>query len=273
MTEQSSTSGFADIQGAPLYYEVTGQGHPLLLLHEGIADCSMFDEQVVDFAQHYRTIRFDLRGFGKSQVPAGPFASYEDPAELLRFLNAAPAHVLGMSFGGLVALDFALAHPEMVTSLVLVAPSVSGDQQISESVRQFQQEEEELLGQGNLEAASDLNVRFWVVGPHRTSEQVNPQVRQRVHEMQYHAFTVPIPDTTEEISLDPPAIHRLAEIHVPTLLIVGDQDLLEKQEETERIARDIPDARRVVISGGGHAVNMEQPQEFNRVVLNFLSGL
>jgi 3-oxoadipate enol-lactonase len=272
MTEVN-TGGFADIQGAPLYYEAAGRGHPLLLLHEGIADSRMFDEQAVDFARYYRTIRFDLRGSGRSQVPAGPFANHEDAAELLRYLNAAPAHVLGMSYGGLVALDFTLAHPEMVTSLILVAPGVSGDEQTSENVRRFQQEEKALLEQGNLEAASDLNVRFWVVGPRRQPEQVDSQVRRRVYEMQYHAFTVPIPDTTEEIRLDPPAISRLSEVRVPTLLIVGDQDLPEKVEQTERLAREITNARRVVIPGGGHAINMEQPEAFNRVVRDFLSSV
>lgn len=267
-----SETGFLHAQGAPLYYEVAGQGHPLLLIHAGIADSRMWDQQFETFARQYRVIRFDLRGYGQSTVPAGAFANHEDPAALLAFLGIEKAHVVAVSFGGKVALDFALTYPEKVASLVLVAPNVGGDKPSAE-VQQFNREEEALLEQGDLAAATELNVRTWVVGPMRTPEQVDPAVRQRVYEMQYHAFTVPIPDTTEENSLEPPAITRLAEIRVPTLLIIGDYDLPTKQRQVERLAEEIPQAQLVVIPGAAHMVNMEQPEEFNRVVLDFLARL
>src|SRR5690349_12792580 len=116
-------AGFLNIQGAPLYYEVTAQGEPLLLIHAGVADSRMWDEQLPAFTRLYRVIRFDQRGFGRSSFPAGPFASYKDPALLLDALAIEKVHVIGISFGGKVALDFALAYPARVTSLTLVAPS------------------------------------------------------------------------------------------------------------------------------------------------------
>jgi 3-oxoadipate enol-lactonase len=103
-----------------------------------------------------------------------------------------------------------------------------------------------------------------------TPEQVNPLVRQRVHDMQYHAFTIPTPSSIEEIALQPPAITRLAEIRVPTLIIVGDHDLPEKLEQTAELAAHIPGAQRVVIPGAAHMVSMEQPEQFNHTVLDFL---
>src|SRR5438874_13574123 len=90
------TSGNLNIQGAPLYYEVAGQGHPLLLIHAGIADSRMWDQQFDTFARQYRVIRFDLRGFGQSTVPAGAFANHEDPAALLAFLGIEKAHVVAL---------------------------------------------------------------------------------------------------------------------------------------------------------------------------------
>ncbi|TMF48813.1 MAG: alpha/beta hydrolase [Chloroflexi bacterium] len=265
-----SQSGFLQAQGAPLYYEVAGQGHPLLLIHAGIADSRMWDQQFDTFARQYRVIRFDLRGFGQSTVPAGAFANHEDPAALLAFLGIEKAHVVALSFGGKVALDFVLTYPEKVTSLVLVAPSVGGEEPSAE-IEQFAREEEALLEQGDLVAAAELNVRTWVVGPGRTTDQVDPAVRQRVYDMQYHAFTVPIPDTTEVISPEPQAITRLADIRVPALLMIGDYDLPTKQRQVERLAAEIPQAQSVVIPGAAHMVNMEQPEEFNRVVLDFLA--
>lgn len=270
MTDLQPQTGFLDVQGAPLYYEVAGQGHPLLLIHEGIADSRMWDQQFETFARQYQVIRYDLRGFGKSSVPAGQFANHEDTFALLEHLGIKQTHVIGMSFGGLIALDFTLAHPEKVTSLVLGAPSVSGRKSSSADVQRFVEEENSLVEQGDLEAATELNLRMWVDGPRRTPDQVDPTVRQRVREMQYHAFTVPMPDEAEELPLEPPAITRLAEIRVPTLLIVGDYDIPDKHELARQLASEIPQAQQVVIPGAAHVINMEQPAEFNRIVLDFL---
>lgn len=265
-------TGFLNIQGAPLYYEVTAQGEPLLFIHAGVADSRMWDEQLPAFTRLYRIIRFDQRGFGRSSFPAGPFASYKDPALLLDALGIEKVHVIGSSFGGKVALDFALAYPAKVTSLTLVAPSVDGHK-ASPEVQQFGEEEEALLEQGDLAGATELNLRMWVDGPRRSPQQVDPVVRQRVREMQYHAFTVPIPETTEDIPLVPPAITRLAELHMPTLLIVGDHDLPDKIDLTRQLAAEIPQSRLAIIPGVAHMVNMEKPEEFNSLVLDFLAHL
>ena len=274
MTEHVSRTGFLNVQGAPLYYEVAGSDSDpaLLLLHAGVADSRMWDEQFPVFAQQYRTIRYDLRGFGQSQFPAGPFANYEDPAELLRYLGIEKAHVVGLSFGSKVALDFALMHPEMVSSLVLAAPVVGGVPP-SEHVQRFNEEEEALLERGDLEAAADLNVRTWVDGPKRTPEQVNPLVRQRVYDMQYHAFTVPMPEEDEEITLQPPASERLAELSVPTLIIVGDYDLPDKVALARQLPERIAGVQLAIIPGAAHMVSMEQPEVFNRLVLDFLQSI
>jgi 3-oxoadipate enol-lactonase len=272
MTESQPQTGFLDVQGAPLYYEVAGAGHALLLMHAGIADNSMWDNQFKTFAMQYKVIRYDLRGFGKSSIPAGNFADHEDVYLLLKHLGITQAHIIGNSFGGLVTLDFALAHPEMVTSLVLVAPSVSGREESSTEVLRFAEEEETLLERGDLAGATELNVRTWVVGLRRTPDQVDPLVRQRIFDMQYHAFTVPIPEEAEKLSLEPPAITRLSELHIPTLLMVGEYDIPDKHEIIKQLAREIPLARQVVIPDAAHIVNMEQPVAFNRIVLEFLKN-
>ena len=278
------TSGVLNIQGAPLYYEVAGEGHPLLLIHAGIADSSMWDDQFPLFAQHYRTIRYDLRGYGQSRFPNGPFANHEDPTALLNALDAQKAHIVGISFGSKIALDFALTHPERVASLILVAPSVGGTKP-SKRMLTFFQEEEALLEKGDLEAATELNLRLWVDGLSRTPDQVipqlryptldqvNPTVRQRVHDMQYHAFTIPEPEGAHDEAPQSPALTRLAEVRVPTLIIVGDLDLPEVLGICAHLASDIPGARLEFIIGAAHMVSMEKPEEFNRIALDFLSEL
>ena len=272
MAKIRSETGFLTVQGAPLYYEVAGQGQALLLIHAGVADSRMWDEQFEVFARQYRVVRYDLRGFGQSSFPAGAFAYYADPAALLDFLDIKQAHIIGISFGGKIALDFALVYPERVLSLVLVAPSVDGYKSDAEVLR-FGEEEDALLERGDLAGATELNLRMWVDGPRRTAEQVDAAVRQKVGEMQYHAFTVAIPDEAEELSLNPAAITRLAEVQVPTLLIAGDYDIPDKLALTQKLAAEMPNARQVIIPGVAHMVSMEKPDEFNRVVLDFLSQL
>jgi 3-oxoadipate enol-lactonase len=264
-----SISEFAEIDGAQIYYEVAGAGHPLLLIHAGVADSRMWDDQWALFAQHYRVIRLDMPGYGQSQVPGRPFAIHAQVAQLLTLLGAERAHVVGVSWGGRVALDFALAYPEMLDALVLVCPSVSGEEP-SEDVQRFGEEEERLLELGDLDAASELNVRMWVDGPHRGPDQVDPSVRDRVRMMQRLAFTIPEPEGAALIRLDPPAIGRLAEVRSRTLVVVGDLDIDEKVAMAKRVASEIPGAQLITFHGTAHMLTMERPEEFGRAVLDFL---
>jgi len=113
-------------------------------------------------------------------------------------------------------------------------------------------------------------VRLFHDGPYRTAAQVDPSVRERVREMQLRAFSMSEPDGAEVLKLSPPAIGRLAELRVPTLIVAGDLDLPEKLAVAERLAAEIPDAKKQIISDVAHMVNMEKPAEFNRIVLDFL---
>ncbi len=123
---------------------------------------------------------------------------------------------------------------------------------------------------GDLEAASELNVRMWVDGPHRGPEQVDPSVRDRVRMMQHHAFTVPEPDGAELIRLDPPAIGRLGEVKARTLVVVGDLDVAQKVEMAGLVASEIVGAQLITFHGTAHMLTMERPQEFGQAVLDFL---
>lgn len=266
------TMNLAPVNGASLYFEVSGRGHPLLLLHAGVADSRMWDDQFPPFSRHYQTIRYDLRGFGRSLMPPGPYAGYEDVAGLLDYLQIDQAHLLGISNGGRVALDFALAYPARVTALILAAPSVGGDAP-SPRIQEFWQQEEAALAHGDLEAATELNLRLWVDGPQRRPDQVDPSVRARVHAMQLHAFQIPVPDDAQEIAPVAPAIERLGDVQTPTLVIAGALDLEEKVALAERVARTIPNAAYARIANAAHLMSMEQPAEFNRIVLSFLAGV
>ena len=120
------TTGTARINCAELYYEISGEGRPLVLLHDGLLDSRVWDEQFEIFFESYETIRYDRRGYGSSRSPDGEFSHVEDLRALLGFLGVGRTHLLGASNRGRIAVDFALQDPRMARSLILVAPNLSG---------------------------------------------------------------------------------------------------------------------------------------------------
>ncbi len=238
-------------------------------MHAAVGDRGLWDPQFDVFAERFRVVRYDLRGFGDSPLPGVPFSHADDLLALLDELGIERAALVGNSFGGRVALDFALAAGERVTALVLVAADLGGHERSTE-LATFGAEEDALLDAGKLEDAVELNLRTWL-------GDVEPNVRERVGAMQRHAFEVllaayagePYPEPVGWV--EPPAAERLGEIAAPTLVLVGDEDLPDFRAIAERLAADIPRAKRAVIDGAKHLPGIERREELNRLVLDFLA--
>jgi pimeloyl-ACP methyl ester carboxylesterase len=262
--------GFAPINGIDLYFETKGRGKPLLLLHAGVADSRMWESQFDEFSRIHYVIRCDLRGFGQSRKSSGVFAHYEDIAVLLKYLNVEAASIIGASFGGYVALNFALAYPEMVTALVLVAPALGGYEFSSAEMLEFFAAEEEVIVRGDVEAATELNLKMWVDGINRRPGEVSWQVREQVRMMQQNIFSQPEVADMKEKELTPPAITQLEKIEAPTLVIMGDKDVTEFQTISTLIAERVRNSQVVIMPGTAHLPSMEKPEEFNQMVLAFL---
>jgi pimeloyl-ACP methyl ester carboxylesterase len=272
MTPVTQTeTGFAELNGTKFYYEVAGAGHPLVLVHAGIADCSMWDEQFQAFAQHYRVIRYDMRGYGQTPLVDEPYAHYQDLPALLDFLGVKQAHVLGCSMGGTTALDFTLAYPARVSSLIAVAARPEG--YLFNSAPPPQLDAMEAAFQtGDFEQLSELEVQMWVDGPTRTSEQVDAALRNRVRAMNVVALKNEALELGAAQPLDPPAAQRLHEITAPTLVIIGDLDRPVMLSAADFMAQTMPNARKVVMTGTAHLPSMEKPELFNEIVLDFLGN-
>jgi 3-oxoadipate enol-lactonase len=254
-----------------LHHEQAGTGPAVVLVHEGIADSGMWDAQWQTFPERHRTVRYDMRGFGRSPLPAEPFSHAADLAGLIDGLGIGTTALVAGSLGGRVALEVAVARPELVSALVLVAPGLP-DHDWSDAVRRFGEEEEQALERGDLEAAVEANVHFWVDGPGRRPDEVDPALRDRVRHMQRHAFEVQLaaPESGEELLVEDLA-GSLGEIAVPTLILVGEHDVGDMHHIAERLVAVIPGARHEVMAGTAHVPNMERPQEFDRLVLGFLA--
>jgi 3-oxoadipate enol-lactonase len=259
---------FAEVGGAKFYYEIAGEGPSLVLLHAGIADGRMWDEQFQVFAKHYHVLRYDRRGFGKTEMVAGTYSHHSDLYELLKYLQIRQATLVGCSQGAKIAVDFTLEHPDMTDALVLVAPALSGFAYTGDMPRQAEQIDlaEEA---GDLVQINELELQIWVDGPYRTPDQVDAQVRERVREMNLIALQTP-DGLGREQPLEPAAAGRLAELHTQTLVIVGDLDTPKTLAAAGFLAIHIAGARMLEMTGTAHLPNMERSDEFNRHVLSFL---
>ncbi len=262
-------SGTFDVGGTRMYYEAAGSGEPILFLHAGVTDCRMWDEQFIAFCRSHRVVRCDLRGFGKTPRGAVPFSHYRDVATLLDSLRILKVRIVAISFGGSVALDFALAYPERVRSLTLIAPAISGMRPSAELLA-IDSTEESLVSAGKLEQAADFDVRTWAVGPARQSDQVSAGLQRKVREMQLHNLRVLSPTGATLVPLEPRAFTRLEEILPPTLILVGDKDLQFFRDLSKSASKRIPHATMRVIPDAAHLIPMEKPGIFNSLLEAFL---
>ena len=261
-----STTGFFN----GLYYEIAGEGQPLVLIHGGLVNSGLWDDQFAVFAAHYRTLRYDVRGYGKSKSPSSYYSNYGDLRDLLEYFGIEQAYVLGLSMGGGIAIDFTLTYPHHVAALLPIAAGLGGYHATSNRV--LRDEMEAAYESGDQERAVELSLQVWTDGPYRTPDQVDPAVRERIRAMTAHTLNLPDVDPWLQ-RLEPPAIDRLAEIHVPTLFVVGDQDVEDILKIGDLIIANVRGAQRAVIPGTAHHLNMERPDEFNRIVLEFLDSL
>ena len=264
-------SGIAEINGTKFHYEISGEGHPLVLVHAGIADGRMWNDQFHVFAQHYKVLRYDRRGFGNTSMVAGSFSHHADLYELLKFLKIERAFLVGCSQGAKTVLDLSLEHPELTAALVLVSPALGGFIYNGELPRQAS-----LLDlaeeAGDLDQVNELELQIWVDGPHRDPAQVDSKIRELVGEMNAIALRTP-EGLGDEQALEPSAVNRLAEVHTPTLIITGDLDTPKTIATAGFLTEIIIGARHVTMTGTAHLPNMEKPAEFNRHVLSFLRNL
>jgi pimeloyl-ACP methyl ester carboxylesterase len=262
---------YADINGARMYYETAGAGETVALLHAGIADRRMWDAQVEVLAQHYRVIRYDLRGYGQTTAPAMTYSHVDDLRALLAHLGVERTALIGCSKGGTVALDYLLTYPDMATALVMVCSSPGGFP--------FEGEPPPLIQAliaareaHDLEKMAELATQLWGVGANRAPERVDAGFRALVYEMTLIGFRNQAAGLGKEQEIAPSAVGRLGEVRMPTLVIDGAEDEPATHQAGEFMAEQTAGARRVVMPDAAHLPSLEHPDAFNRILLDFLTA-
>jgi pimeloyl-ACP methyl ester carboxylesterase len=234
----------------------------------------MWDPQWETFRPSHRVLRYDMRGFGRSPVGPGSYSNAGDLIDLLEQQGVAKASLVGVSMGGRVALEVAIARPELVDALVLVGAGFPGHDWSAE-MNAADEAEMAALKRGDLDAAVEVALRTWVDGPRRRPEDVDSDVRARVAEMQRRAYELQLPvwETAEEEPLVGDLSERVGEVDAPTLVLVGEEDVRDMHEIAGRLERELPNARRASIANTAHVPSMERPREFDQLVLPFLQSV
>ncbi len=264
-----SVFGTAELNGTTFHYEMAGIGPPVVLIHAGIADSRMWESQFAPLSQWFRVVRYDMRGFGLTPPAEGTYSHRDDLAALMRHLGIERASLVGCSQGSKTALDFALAHPEQVERLVLTSPSVSGLPY--DGPRPPQAEELDAAdAAGDPARVNELEIQIWIDGPYRSPDDVDAGLRALVFDM--NAIALANEGIGEEAPPSHPAAGRVGEVNAPILVIDGGLDTPRTRAAADWLAAELPDARRVVMSGLTHLPNMERPEEYNRLVVEFLQG-
>jgi len=270
-----TTKSYFNLGDGQLYYETAGKGIPLILAHAAFLDGRMFDAIWERLAKHFRVIRYDMRGFGKSSPVTGPFSRRNDLDRLLTHLDVTYAHLVGCSLSGEIGLDLALEQPHRFKSLTLVSSTPSGFQLQGEPPR-YVMEMIAALQNGNFDHANELQIRIWLDGEHREPCQVDSTLRKNALEMN----RIPVAQNTFFISdmqpanpLDPPAITRLESVICPTWIVAGSLDHSEVLRAADEMVKRIPNARKTIIESTGHVPSYEQPEPFVKLLMEFLSRI
>lgn len=245
-----------------LYYEIQGQGNPIVLLHSGGADLRDWQLIAPQLAQTHLVIAFDGRGAGKSPPLLKPANYVEDLKNLLDHLNIDRAVLVGHSIGGQIATDFTLAYPDRVSKLVLVAPGLSG--------HKFSPEVEQWFAQvwaaaPNTEEMTQLSLAQCSYSVVMSSPQCDLMTAMTQHNVERSLEW----KTMEMQWAQPPTMERLADIQTKTLFIMGTQDMADNLHTAE-LFQQVPDIRFDWIDGADHMPTLTHPDRVVRSISNFL---
>ncbi len=274
MPKYQSQSGFISIHNAKLYYEVAGMGTPLVMIHAGVADSRMWNNEFAYFAQSNQVIRYDMRGYGKSEPVEGEFSHLSDLDLLLKTLEIhEPIVIMGCSMGGSLAMDFALTYPSKVKALVMVDSGPSGLELDVPTPSKFT-DAEKAFESGDLDLVAEIETQIWFDGMGRIPEQANPTMRKLLYDMNRLVLSHEVKGLGKRLpNNDTLAFNLLESLNIPVLIIVGSHDTPYFLAAADYMKEKIKFANKITIEDAAHLPNMDKPQEFQRVVEKLLSSI
>ena len=264
-SRESGKRAMLDVGGSKLAYESTGNGTPLLFIHAAIADSRMWNREMEVFSAGHQVVRFDLRGYGNSTPATGSFSCVRDIRALVSHLQLSRPFIVGCSMGGAFAVEYALAHPDEVSGLLLAAPGLGGtpyEAFSKDEMPAFEYDDKksaeiaEAWSNGKSSEAMELLRQLWCSALTGSSRELFMEM------VKTNAEEVFNDRSFRQLESRPPAYKRLPSIRVPTTVLVGDRDNPSSVPFANLVARGIAGARLVTVQGADHLINMSRPNDF-----------
>jgi len=257
MTEYTLTS--VDTEDGPLRVVHEGVGPHVVLLHPGALDLTVWDEMAAELAENNHVVRFDARSHGESATAHRDHHPLDDLLRVLDALSINRAHLIGCSMGAVLAAEAAILAPQRVNALTLIGGEVwPAEDDQDPFLAECEGEMAIAIEKGDGARWIDAMVRLSVDGPMRAPDDVSPALRARIAVLLGNAVRRHAAATGQQLWAS--VRHRLAEIDVPTLVLVGELDNAAVKATAELIEREVDDARRVLVKGVGHLTMLEAHQ-------------
>jgi pimeloyl-ACP methyl ester carboxylesterase len=268
-------SGFIAVNGGRLYYEADGSGTPLVCVHAGVANLRQWDPHIAEWAQRYHVIRYDTRGYGKTESEPVDVTNRADLAAVLDHFDAPAAHILGCSRGGQISLDFAVENPDRVLTYTSVAGGVGNfepdlPKEVIDAIIAFDEANMKLAEAKEWGAVADAETAYWFDGPGQPADRADPATRAMVREWIYSNYAAEIESGNPQ-PLEPSADTKLDRLTMPVLAVVGDRDEAYAMASMKHLATTVPNGRLEVFENAAHLLNLEYPERFTRLILDFLT--
>ena len=241
-----------------LWYDETGSGDPVVLLHESVVDSRIWDRFLPHVREHVRAIRYDQRGYGRSPRWDGPYSPVDDLVSVLDAVGVEQAALVGTSRGGSIAIQTALERPERVSALLPLVSGLAGKPLDIDVTPEQEERWDAAEAGGDLTALVEIDLEIWA------PMGVDDQLRAMFVE---NAETSNSPDPAEDVV----SVGRLGEIRAPTLVVTAGRDVAAINEIGELLAREIPGAQYAVVEEADHMIQWRAPQELAQLVLGFLT--
>lgn len=266
---------FFTIADSLIHYKISGEGSPVLLLHGAGLNLDAWDTQIQQLNNNnYKTIRYSELAHGKTK--RGNF-DLKGTEIIDRFIaekckcSGQKINIIGLSWGGVLAADYALKHPDKVGKIILVSPGINGWDWFSyPKTRNKYEVLKKAYEDNDSMKVGELSYNYWIIGPNRKESELDEQLRVRMRGM--ILFNMENHWGESRSSLDSnKSIDRLNEIKIPSLIISGDQDAEDILEIAKIYKSGIKNSKHIILKNVGHSLNVEKPKEFNNIILSFLN--
>ncbi len=254
-----------DVDGGQIYYETCGKGpQAIVLIHDGVVNSASFDDMWPILCRDFRVVRYDRRGYGKSPAAKAPYSPQEDLAAVMAAAKMDHASLVGFSFGGGLAVSYAILHPEQVDRLIISGAAINGFQP-SPSFGKHVSAIMLPMIVGNMDAvAANAAKSGWVMAPGHDEARIKATALLKASPQDLsHQMKDPIKPWPSDLP-------RMPNLKVPTLVLTGDHDIADNQATSGAAQALIPGSRRIVIDDAGHLMQLEHPKEIAELISEFV---